>query len=288
MNKLIIDNTISEARKFFEDDSYLLDFYNSAIECYEKSDSPLKINNFACNIRELLREKMSLVAPDNTVVNCTWCKGQKYLDNESKPTRRARIRYYLLSNMPDSTVEEIFKEKIEEIENDYSSQIKQLSIYTHVTKEVFYKTQDECDLKFSEILNLLSDIIGLIETSKKMTTNEIENFLYEDISNHIYNDSIDPELDLLSNHTYVEGISDLNFSISAIDENYIYIEGTATLDTCLQYGSYSEMRRGDGASFDMSFDLDFSVQINIINFDDKEYHYDTVNTDDFYGIDEGE
>ena len=107
---IIIENKITEARKFFEDDSYLLDFYNSAIECYEKSDSPLKINNFACNIRELLREKMALVAPDNIVADCSWCKGQKYLDTENKPTRRARIRYCLLSNMPDSTVEEIFKE----------------------------------------------------------------------------------------------------------------------------------------------------------------------------------
>lgn len=285
---ILIENKITEARKFFEDDSYLLDFYNSAIECYEKSDSPLKINNFACNIRELLREKMALVAPDNIVAACSWCKGQKYLDTENKPTRRARIRYCLLSNMPDSTVEEIFKEKIEEIENEYTSQIKQLSVYTHVTKEVFYKTQNECDLRFSEILNLLSNIIGLIKTAQKMTTTEIENFLYDDISDHIYNDYIDPELDLLSNHTYVEGISDLNYSIDNIDKDYIFIEGTATLDTCLQYGSYSEMHRGDGASFDMSFDMDFSVKINITDFDDKEYKYETVNTDKFYGIEDGE
>ncbi len=288
MNKMIIDNKISEARKFFEEDSYLLDFYDSAIECYEKSDFPLKINNFACNIRELLREKMALVASDEDVSQCEWCKGNKYLDENNKPTRRARIRYYLLLNMPDISVEKIFKEKIEEIEDEYMKQIRELSIYTHVTKAIFYSTTSERDIKFCEILNLLSDILSFIETSKKMTTTEIEKFLYDDISNHVYNDYLDSELDLLSTHTSVDDVLIKEFSIEDITNDFIYIMGTAELDTCLQYGSYSEFCRGEGAVFNMSFDLDFSVKINITDFDDKEYKYESVNTDKFYGVENGE
>ena len=34
--------------------------------------------------------------------------------------------------------------------------------------------------------------------------------------------------------------------------------------------------------------MDFSVKINITDFDDKEYKYETVNTDKFYGIEDGE
>lgn len=48
---------IDDARKFFEDDTFLTNFFDSAIKSYEDSDNPLRLSNFACNIRELLREK---------------------------------------------------------------------------------------------------------------------------------------------------------------------------------------------------------------------------------------
>ena len=96
---IIIENKITEARKFFEDDSYLLDFYNSAIECYEKSDSPLKINNFACNIRELLREKMALVDLEKIKNNNGKC--YLYIDNKNITNVDAQ-GWLRLENLPMS------------------------------------------------------------------------------------------------------------------------------------------------------------------------------------------
>lgn len=278
---------IDDARKFFEDDSFLSDFYDYAIKNYQNSHNPLRLSNFACNIRELLREKMSLVAPDEEVLSCKWCKGE-YLDNEENPTRKARLRYYLLSNMDNKLLDPIFKEKIKDIETKYIKHINTLSKYTHVTRKTFYIKNEEIEKQFIEIIDLLTFIIEFIEASKTLTNRSIEEFLYYDISNHVYNDYLDSELDLLSTHTRVDDVPSIQFSIDDITRDYIHISGTAELDICLQYGSESDRRRGDGDAFNMSFDLDFTVTIDINDFDTKEYHYEPVNTDKFFGINEGE
>lgn len=284
---ILIENKITEARKFFEDTPFLSDVYDSAIKSYKDSSNPLRLSNFACNIRELLREKMSLNAPDKEILLCNWCKNN-YLDKDGKPTRKARIRYYLLSNMDDTSLDNIFQEKIKDIEKEYVNKIDTLSKYTHITEKTFYITQKEMDCKFSEIMNLLIFIINFLDASKKLTDKRIEDFIYEDISDHVYHDYIDSELDLLSTHTVIDDVTNIEFSIQNINQNFILIEGTAELDVCLQYGSDSDRRKGDGDSFNMNFDLDFSVTININNLDDKNYHYEPINTDNFYGIDEGE
>lgn len=281
MGEKMTNPNIQKAQEFFDSDKYLSEFYESALKSFNDKSNPLRLCNFACNIRELLREKLSRDAPDEDVINCSWCN-EKYLDNDGKPTRKARLRYFLLFSMDNETVYERFQEKITDIEKEYGEQINKLSKYTHVTKKVFYMSEHEKDNQFNEVIDLLAYIIDFLAASEKLTYREIESFLYDDISNHVYNDCLDSELDVLSTHTRVEDVNRIEFSIKDIDKDYIYIEGTASLDTCLQYGSFSEMRRGDGASFDMTFDLDFSVKIDISDLNEKEYKYEPVNTDKFY------
>lgn len=283
----MVNPNIQKAQEFFDSDKYLSEFYESALKSFNDKSNPLRLCNFACNIRELLREKLSRDAPDDDVIKCSWCNSN-YLDNDGNPTRKARLRYYLLYSMDNATVDERFQEKITDIEKEYGEQINKLSKYTHVTENVFYMSEYEKDNQFNEVIDLLAYIIDFLAASEKMTYKEIESFLYDDISDHVYHDYLDSELDVLSTHTSVDDVMIQNFSIEDITNDYIYIKGTAELDTCLQYGSYSEFHRGEGAAFNMSFDLDFSVKINITDFDDKEYKYETVNTDKFYGIEDGE
>ena len=274
---------IDEAKRFFDSDKFLLDFYNSAIKSFDDSLNSLRLSNFACNIRELLREKMAIDAPEQDILKCSWCKNS-YLDDKGKPTRKARIRYYLLSNMNNTDTEKIFETKIEDIEKEYVSVVSKLNKYTHVTRETFYLSNEEIQRQFNEVLDLLIFIINFINASEKLTLKKIEEFLFNDITKHIYNDYIDSDLDILSTHTRIEDVSGIEFSIQKISKNHIFIKGTAVLDVNLQYGSYSEIRRGDGTVFYMDFDLNFSVKININDLHEKEYKYEPINTDKFYEI----
>ena len=277
----MVNPNIQKAQEFFDSDKYLSEFYESALKSFNDKSNPLRLCNFACNIRELLREKLSRDAPDDDVIKCSWCNSN-YLDNDGKPTRKARLRYYLLYSMDNATVDERFQEKITDIEKEYGEQINKLSKYTHVTENVFYMSEYDKDNQFNEVIDLLAYIIDFLAASEKMTYKEIESFLYDDISDHVYHDYLDSELDVLSTHTRIEDVNGIEFSIADIDKDYIYIEGTAEVEVNLQNGSDSEMERGDGFAFDMTFDLDFSVKIDISNLDEKEYIYEPVNTDKFY------
>ena len=277
----MVNPNIQKAQEFFDSDKYLSEFYESALKSFNDKSNPLRLCNFACNIRELLREKLSRDAPDDDVIKCSWCNSN-YLDNDGKPTRKARLRYYLLYSMDNTTVDERFQKKITDIEKEYGKQINKLSKYTHVTENVFYMSESEKDHQFYEVIDLLAYIIDFLAASEKMTYREIESFLYDDISDHVYHDYLDSELDVLSTHTRIENVNGIEFEITDIDKDYIYIEGTAELEVNLQNGSDSEMERGDGLAFDMTFDLDFSVKIDISNLNEKEYIYEPVNTDKFY------
>lgn len=277
----MVNPNIQKAQEFFDSDKYLSEFYESALKSFNDKSNPLRLCNFACNIRELLREKLSRDAPDDDVIKCSWCNSN-YLDNDGKPTRKARLRYYLLYSMDNTTVDERFQEKITDIEKEYGEQINKLSKYTHVTENVFYMSEYKKDNQFNEVIDLLAYIIDFLAASEKMTYKEIESFLYDDISDHVYHDYLDSELDVLSTHTRIEDVNGIEFSIADIDKDYIYIDGTAELEVNLQNGSDSEMEKGDGFAFDMTFDFDFSVKIDISNLDEKEYIYEPVNTDKFY------
>ena len=54
----MVNPNIQKAQEFFDSYKYLSEFYESALKSFNDKSNPLRLCNFACNIRELLREKL--------------------------------------------------------------------------------------------------------------------------------------------------------------------------------------------------------------------------------------
>jgi hypothetical protein len=101
-------------------------------------------------------------------------------------------------------------------------------------------------------------------------------------------ENIPDEVDLLSTHSTVEEVDDIEFTITNICSDRLFIEGTGSLGCDLQWGSNSDMKSGEGAQEWINLPMDFKGELPISNMKDgKEFEF-TVNVDDskWYGIED--
>ena len=104
---------------------------------------------------------------------------------------------------------------------------------------------------------------------KKIEYENLEEILFGDISDRTHSD-----LDILSTHTRIEGISDLEIDSIEINEDNTYIKGNGMVEVSLQNGSDKESREDD-LLMDI-FPFSFYVAINKNErIEEAEYNFDT-------------
>ena len=280
-----INEKIKEARCLFNLDQFLTQAYDEAIKAFNGTPSPLGLINFACNVRELLRNLMDEYAPDTEIEKCSWFSESQYSyapkdSKKIKPTRRAKIRFYLTENMCSNDVALIYQNIITEYEESYVGFINKLSAYTHFDKNSYFALQQKIKSSFEECLDTLCEINCFLKTSKERTYKRIEQFLYSDIFEEM-NTNMPSELDILSPHTSIEGIN-VYYSIDSIQNGFILISGEAQLDVNLRYGSNSDFRNDDGFECSKGFKVHFRTLVNVTNFADKRYEYDPIDNSTFF------
>ena len=97
-----------------------------------------------------------------------------------------------------------------------------------------------------------------IPYSKSIEFDGLNELLYENIINNFPN-----ELDILSTHTYIEEISDIDISSIEITDNGLKANGSGSMYLRLQYGSDSDIKSDIGAEDYMTVDFFFKVTVNV-------------------------
>lgn len=94
-------------------------------------------------------------------------------------------------------------------------------------------------------------------------------------------DDLPSDLDMLSTHTNVEEVSDVEFTNLSIAKDRISVLGHCNVSVKLQYGSDSDVDKGEGAISEDSFPADFELELDgdleVLNCD---FNIDTTS---FYG-----
>jgi len=94
-------------------------------------------------------------------------------------------------------------------------------------------------------------------------------------------DDLPSELHPLSTHTSIEEVTDVEFTSVSISKDHMCIIGHCNVGVRLQYGSNSDLERGEGAVSDDSFPADFELEL------DGEWKTQScefnIDTSSFYG-----
>lgn len=243
--------------------------YQAILKNLEDTNNPLRYNNFAYSMRELVRHILKRVSPDNNIKNTEWYVIKKSIckNNDIDITRMDRLKYCIQGGLSDSFLQDELEININPLLKSLKCQIDELSKYTHIEKNSF-NIHSKLVKKFtSEFMTLLIELFSQIYTCRKSIINHLEHKINKDVVEHILSDVV-ADIDLLSTHSYIEEIYIDGCEITNIDHEFIYITVHGEIEVELTYGSDSDRKNMSGTTLYDSFPFTFRTVTYVDNLDE--------------------
>lgn len=228
--------------------------YDAALQSFNQVDNPLRVNNYATALRELGRIHLDAQAPEERIRQCPWFV-QVYNERKQPIIERAqRIKYAVQGELEDTFVKETLGIEIEETVRAYTKLVGRLSSFTHISPKTFGLPAEEADALATDATEVFEKVFSLVEERRNETRRAAETEAQEALRDVLYSE-VNEELDRLSTHSSVEGVDLYELKIVSMDANKIKFAGHGNVDVRLQYGSDSDVGRGDGVVSSDSFPL---------------------------------
>jgi hypothetical protein len=267
---------VNSARDIFKNDMFLLKLFDSAIRNYRDAENPIRFNNFCYAIRELIREKLAIEAPDGRIIKCVW-----YDTTKEKPTRADRIRYYIVKGLIDDNIPDTIVDKLNDVLDNYKELIDILNKYTHISRGTL-GINDEDGLKwFNNVIDLLIDFIKLIDNLRDNVKTKLIDVIKTDIEQELF-ENLPDEVDLLSTHSSIDEITDIEIEIEEMDYEFVQVKGMCDVGIDLQWGSSSDIENDYGAEGSVNYPMSFTVTIEINDLSRREYSLGEIDTSSYY------
>lgn len=236
--------------------------FESALRNYCSMSNPIRFNNFAFAMRELLKHVLARKAPEDKVVKCVWFRPDA--NNNGHPTRRQQLKYCMQAGLQDNLLSDEIKDDINELINQYNEHIADLNGYTHISEATYGENPQESYRKLKSVISTFNEAMEIIEQGKSEVLAYVPDRLGEFVEREITSE-IPQALDELSSHTFIEEVQLDGFEVDSIDHEFVYITGNSTAYVTLNYGSNSDRKRGDGHSMSDNFPVSFKCKAKANN-----------------------
>lgn len=274
----------NEILKFLSD-PFDIKVLEAAFRNLDDTTNPIRFNNFAYVLRELVNRVIDRLAPNKEVIESKWWKPSPDDKIANKANRRQQIRYALLDGNPEDFVIQKLEIDVDEIADYVYECIGRLNKFTHISSAYFGCPEKEIPLRVSEACSTITNILGTIDQCRVKIAEGIIDLIDDELVERMYLDTYD-ELDILSTHTSIEKYYILDYKISRISEDLITCTTTGNVSARLQYGSDGDQRRGDGmiSSMEFPFTAEFSCRLceeGIVDYVVEQTSI-SIDTDSFY------
>jgi hypothetical protein len=253
-----------------------------AFASFADLENPLRFTNTGNALRELLRELLAEIAPDDHVKICKWFTPDPSYDGI---TRRHRAMFAVYSYLDPATFPSRFVTEVDELAGEVALNVKKLSAFTHVSKVSLSTTETEAVTTFENTLSMFLRFFDAIASGREHVRDTLESALALDLAILFTSEFFD-DLDTLSTHTRPQDAEDIRVQVANIGEETIEFTGTGRVVCDLQYGSDGDCRRGDGLEWTDSFPFAFTghaetadphkpmVETSDIQIDTSKYYDD--------------
>lgn len=239
------------------------ELFEAALYNLKDDTNKLRLNNFACSLRELTRHFLARLSPDEKVRNAPWF----IVHDPTKPdmiTRSQRMRHAVHGWLRPEYVETELGIDSEEIVKELNKGINMLSKFTHVNPSTFNCDNDSVMQLKDEILESMLAFFQLISESKE----RVERAAFECVDNEMVSSfygSTFNEIDKLATHHEVEYFVVDRLDKTGEDDSNFYMEADGYVHVRLQYGSDGDLRRGDGHEMHESFPFTSTFTVSFKN-----------------------
>lgn len=274
----------NEILKFLSD-PFDIKVLEAAFRNLEDTTNPIRFNNFAYVLRELVNRVIDRLAPNKEVIAAKWWKPSPDDKIANKANRRQQIRYALLDGNPEDFVIQKLEINVDEIADYVYECIGRLNKFTHISSAYFGCLEKEIPLRVSEACSTITNMFGTIWQCRDKIAEGIMDLIDDELVESLYLDTYD-ELDILSTHSSIEEYYIDDYKITPLSEGVISCVTTGNVLARLQYGSDGDQRRGDGmvTSMEFPFTAEFTCRLceeGIVDYEVVEASI-SIDTDSFY------
>lgn len=222
----------------------------------------LRLNNFAYSIRELSRHILHSLSPEDEIRKCDWFKNES--GDPKVITRGERIKYAIQGGLTDKFLDKEIMDisTLNKLKKQVVQSITKLSKYTHINDDTFDLDDTEVDTFADEILGSFKEFHTAIKECRESIFRALDSKIDSEFVEHIYESTFD-EIDILSTHHNIESYSTSSIHVTALSSGSIEMEVYGSVDVRLQYGSNSDLRRGEGAEMHTSFPFTSSLNAKL-------------------------
>lgn len=220
-----------------------------ALRVANDDGNPIRGNLFAAAIREVLGHMLHELAPDNEVTQCSWFRSET---DDGRPTRARRQRYVIQGGLSDRYVEETLHLDVDALRRQLRDSVNALNKATHLRPGTVVGETDAVETLAKEALGSLAALVEAVDHCRTEIMLAVTEAVVDEAMDEVLRETIQT-IDELATHHSIEEIYVDEVTTVKIDAHFVWFRATGTIGAELQWGSGSDLRRGDGATLDHSF-----------------------------------
>lgn len=219
--------------------------------------NPLRLNFFSTAMRILFEHMMDTLAPVEQVKRSSWFKPER---PDGYATRWQRVVFAIQGGFSDAFVREQLKIDPQPLRKRLLGAIDELSKHVHGREQTIITERAVQDATARATVMAMAAFLDVIHDCRTAILDPIAEALDDATVDTLASDSL-VEVDELASHFSLEEVYVDRTVVHAIGADTIIYRATGSVSVVLQWGSNSDLRRGDGAELGQSFPFFCDIEL---------------------------
>jgi hypothetical protein len=251
-------------------------------------ENPLRLNFFSSAMRILFEHMMDTLAPSDQVIQSSWFKREE--GESDKPTRSERILFAIQGGLSDEFVQQELQIDTLPLRSRLLSTIDELSKHIHGRGNTIIRDQSAQDEIASATVAAMGAFLDALRECRAAVLEPIAEALDNAAVDALITDTLS-DVDEIASHYSLDEVNVGDAVVHSIGPENIIYRVTGSVAVTLQWGSNSDVRRGDGIELAESFPFYCDIEVPLsepwgLDFAEVTYGVDTLGWRERTGPDE--
>jgi Predicted pPIWI-associating nuclease len=220
--------------------------------------NPLRLNFFCTAMRILFEHMMDTLAPRDQVIQCQWFKQEE--GERDKPSRSERILFAIQGGLSDVFVQQELHIDTTPLRGRLVTAIDELSKHIHGRENTIILDPRAQDKIAAATVAAMGAFLDTTRECRAAVLEPIAEALDEAAVDALITDTIDA-VDELASHHSVEEVYVEDVIVESIGAKTITYRAKGAVSVVLQWGSNSDVSRGDGIELPQSFPFYCDIEV---------------------------
>jgi hypothetical protein len=252
-------------------------------------ENPLRLNFFSTAMRILFEHTMDIYAPEADVIRAEWFRSER---DGGSPTRWQRVRFAIQGGFSEAFITHQLGVDATPIRARLLGAINEMSKHVHGRAETVIRVRTDQDNVIQRTSNAMLEFLTIMHECRNAILEPLAEKLDEAAIDALLNETIQ-SVDELASHHSLDEVDVEDIRVASIGVDTIRYRVSGSVEVILQWGSNSDVRRGDGAEIGQSFPFhcDFELPLNEpwdLSLAEPIYVVDTSSWRDMFEPDESE